>query len=1046
MSVILRTIEAFPKGRTTRQLIALLGADFNAAKREEFHIQLLSYQNEGLIVLGKDGKWRAARHAPPDGSEGDPSHDGNSKKDRPQYLVATVAQFSQVENPKLTEDSLDNNQEAINVQNLLRYYRAALQSDPRGSLTQPDDRHGNSYQLICGTGDPIPEPRKSTLIKLQLEHLPDGFREALIKRDSSDNALAVGWPISVGLRRGCPVIRPVGLIAATWQREATSLEVLIENDDLMVNPDWIKVAARRRGWSVEKLNEILTEYGQTGLNRDEFLRRLREAAATMIRGRLTGTRFENQLDPSDEGIFDALGLFLPTATTFTAGAVGDLDTIATWQEEKVARTALAPLLGLQYVGNTEQLAPVNLGPLNQEQINAAANAMCHPLSVVTGPPGTGKSQTIVSVAATALLHGNSVLVASKNHQALDAVQERLADIAPEINFMVRTLDPVKEIDNSILDVLKSLINEPSSPAALINSSALRSLLKNCKKRLEILNGIAETDRLRSEMANLVDRIERRKDPATLTEVEIKKTLWRRLLCILINLFMRKQSLEDTPANGASVNQLEQAIEIRRNHLSKIDLSHDPVELTAEIDREAKLVLKQVLRNAVTPTESVRISLSNESDDLKLHGYDGMSRTIAEAVLTYRPLWPASVLGTPKRIPLFDGLFDIAIIDESSQCDIASALPLLARAKRTMIVGDDKQLAFIPQIGVKQDRNLMVANSLPLRGTGRFSQGQKSLFDLARSVPDVPTVMLRDQYRSAAEIVDYINGEFYGGKLRVSADFENLKVPKHLKPGLVWTHVEAPSVQSHNKQNINLPEVKAITEEVKKLLVGQNYLGTIGVIAPFRPQVSELHEALIATIPPEYWKSAKLRVGTIDRFQGQERDLILFSPTVFAKINTSAVIFLQRDWRRMNVAISRARAMVNIFGDQNYAKSGAVKHLKRLEAHANRQTRDRMNLAFDSEWERIVYHKLRKRGLDPNPQYEVVGRRLDFALFGKKGVKLDLEIDGRQWHQDIDGNRKVSDLWRDHKMRSLGWTVLRFWVDQLHKDMEGCLDVIEQSIK
>ena len=101
--------------------------------------------------------------------------------------------------------------------------------------------------------------------------------------------------------------------------------------------------------------------------------------------------------------------------------------------------------------------------------------------------------------------------------------------------------------------------------------------------------------------------------------------------------------------------------------------------------------------------------------------------------------------------------------------------------------------------------------------------------------------------------------------------------------------------------------------------------------------------------------------------------------------------------------------------------------------------------FDSEWERQVYYALKKRGLDPIPQYEVAGRRLDFALFGLGDIKIDVEVDGRRWHTDIDGNRKVSDIWRNRQLEALGWKVMRFWVDELDKDMERCIDLIEQSL-
>ena len=61
------------------------------------------------------------------------------------------------------------------------------------------------------------------------------------------------------------------------------------------------------------------------------------------------------------------------------------------------------------------------------------------------------------------------------------------------------------------------------------------------------------------------------------------------------------------------------------------------------------------------------------------------------------------------------------------------------------------------------------------------------------------------------------------------------------------------------------------------------------------------------------------------------------------------------------------------------------------------------------------------------------------------LKIDLEVDGRRWHTDIDGNRKVSDIWRDHQLKSMGWKVIRFWVDELDKDMERCIGLIEQEL-
>jgi len=1051
LSAVLKTIEAFPRGRTSKELYALLDIDFSAGRREEILAELLALQKQGLVQLGQDNKWRAACRLISKPQQTGVGIDGRQIPVQADRLMASPARFGAEPDVRIPTLDEAEKSDAINPNALLRYYRAALQNDPRGALTQYDDRHGTAYQLVSGDGDPFPGEGQTGFIRVQLDHLPDSFREALTRREANDSALAVGWPIAIGKKDGAPAIRPVGLVAAIWSRDGDDFLVQIQVDDILVNPDWVKSVATGSAWSSSGLSAVFSDQRGVGLSRDEFLSRLREAAAKSVRGKITGRNFVASIDPMGEGIFNAMGLFLPTGNSFTASAAEDLDKIASWNPGKIARTALGPLLGLAYDGEIKAVPPVNIGPLNFEQIRSVSNSTADPLSVVTGPPGTGKSQSIIAMVATAMLQGKSVVVASKNHQALDAVEERLSNIAPNVPFLVRTLDPTREVDQSVQDVVSVLVNDTSRVKGETDPMLSSQISSLAQRRLGALDAIEERRNLHGRLADLDETIALRSEKAIHEESpvdEVRKTgLLRRLLAWLFPKRFGVSRSTGIFLNSEILGELKQAVNEIRTELRVLGTPEDPVALTHEIATLAQSVLQKHLGERASLSEEQRISLSAKYDDLELHGVSAMSRGISETVLYHRPLWLVSVLGTPKRIPLYEGLFDLVIFDEASQCDIASALPLLARAKQAVIVGDDRQLAFIPQIGIKQDRNLMTANGLPNRGTGRFSQGRKSLFDLARSTPSVPAIMLRDQYRSAEGIVSYINDMFYGGKLRVSANPSALKLPEGSKPGLVWTNVSAPSLPSSGTQNINKAEIVAITNHVKDILIDKNYCGTIGVISPFRSQVQELVKALQASIPEALWKKSELRIGTIDGFQGQECDLILFSPTIHAKINSSAVTFLQRNWRRLNVAISRARAVAHVFGDLDYARSGRVKSLQSLAARATEPRICSVGEGiFDSEIERTVFHKLKERGLDPQPQYDIAGRRLDFALFGVDDIKLDLEIDGRRWHQDVDGNRKLDDHWRDHQMRSLGWKVQRFWVDELKQDMEGCLDLVERNLK
>ena len=1031
--------------------MVLLNAAFDTHRRDAYQGELTELQADGIIILGRDSRWRVARKRSIGNPNREPSPVAARDAMEGSRLLAAPATFRKQAINAPQEAELPENGGNPEPQALLRYYRSALQSDPRGSLTQSDERHGISFQLLAGMGDLFPDEGEEVVVRIRSDDLPGGFREGLSRREGEENGVAIGWPLSVGTQSGAPAIRPVGLLSGRWFRADNAIEVRIEADDVLVNPDWVQATARTTAWTRVALEDLFRGPGSAGLPSTDFLARLREAAARSVRGRLTGRDFMTQLDLDAEGIFDALGLFLPTGSTFTAGAVRDLDVVATWSEKRLASTALAPLLGLSYHADIRSAPPINTGPLNMEQIDAVRQAMAAPLSVVTGPPGTGKSQAIVAMAMTALWNGQRVLVASKNHQALDAVEDRLSEIAPDVHFVVRTLDPVREIDNSMTIVLAELESQLSSfRGPEPEPEVAAELDRRASTRVDALNEIARRRELRLQLAEDIERLEARRiagiPEGDETDTSSPKIgVWRRFLQWL-RLVPKSQSYVGLAGDDTlSTVALRQRINMVQAQMASLGSVPDPVSMTQEIEELAAKVLGRRIGVHSIPSEEQRLKLASARADLELQGESQPDRNVASLILDFRPLWLASVLGTPRRVPLHDRLFDLVIFDEASQCDIASALPLLARAKRAVIVGDDRQLAFIPQLGIAQDRNLMAAQRLPLRGMGRFAQGRKSLFDLARSSPGVPAVMLRDQYRSAADIVAYINHDFYGGKLRVAGDQNALRVPMKSRPGLAWTDVPARGSEDAGSGNVNSAEISAIVTHLEELLLRQDYDGSIGIVSPFRPQVMALSEAVTTRIPEDRRFAADLRIATIDGFQGEERDLILFSPVVNARAAHSAVAFLQKDWRRLNVAISRARAVAHVFGDLSYARSGAIRRLQTLASRATEPRRPPVEEIFDSVWERKLYGALRARKLNPQPQFEIAGRRLDFALFGPGGVSLDVEVDGRRWHQDVDGQRKLDDLWRDHQLRSLGWRVRRFWVDELNEDMESCLDLIERDL-
>lgn len=1056
MSLVLKMVRAFPRGRTTEELLVLVGAGFSHDKRLAAIAELDQLLRDGLVDKAHDGRWRAKRV---NFSAGAPSAAGTiPQKDAYSETVIHAAAATFVSEPLPGEqfDAESAGAESVDPQALLRYWRSALRADPRGAITQVVDKHGIEWSLISGQGPINPGEDRCLRISIDLAAINPAFLEALVRREGHENVLAIGWPIAVGRRGGVPIFQPVGMYAAAWKREAETLVLKVDADDVLVNPDWVRSAARASGWNRGDLADLFLADDGLGLRTDDFLEKVRAAVASQIRGRVVGEDLASQLDTSAQGIYDSAAIILPTDSSFTAGAARDLDTIATWPAERIARTALGEVLGIEGSTDARSVPAIDAVPLNKEQLSAVRGACEAPLTVVTGPPGTGKSQAIVSMAASILAVGGSVLVASKNHQALDAVEDRLGSLAPDVPFTVRTLKPDDETDTGFSDALRRLIeNESGLRATSVDELALDKLIDTARRRTEAVDTIDRIAELECDISDVLERIDLneshgRPERSETPHRAMSAGILRRIIWLLRSLFANRtaQGDEEIPdareRRGMSLADLRRTLAALRKARERLGEPEDPIEMGETIREATGRLLPVILSLRCHLSEDDRREISEIYDDWTFNsGMGHPPSDLSKALMSYRPLWLASILGTPRRIPLDDGLFDLVIFDEASQCDIATAIPLFARAKRAVVVGDDRQLSFIPQLGQAQDRNLMQAQGLPVSKMGRFAQSRRSLFDFASRVPGARRVTLRHQYRSAGPIVDYISDTFYGGQLQTSYDPRGLVVPAGAKPGIAWEDVPAPAVPQAG--NVNPAEVSAIVRHLRKLLVDDEYGGSIGVITPFRAQVLALENAIAAAIGQPRRTACDLKVGTVDGFQGQERDLILFSPCVGPRSPQSGMTFFQRDTRRLNVAISRARAVAIVFGDLAFARSGQSKALGKLAAMATEPQTRRGEGVFDSDWERKVYHALKERGLDPQPQHEIAGRRLDFALFGANGTKLDLEVDGRRWHESPDGRRKTSDLWRDHQLKSLGWRVRRFWVDELSRDMEGCLDRVEQDL-
>ena len=156
----------------------------------------------------------------------------------------------------------------------------------------------------------------------------------------------------------------------------------------------------------------------------------------------------------------------------------------------------------------------------------------------------------------------------------------------------------------------------------------------------------------------------------------------------------------------------------------------------------------------------------------------------------------------------------------------------------------------------------------------------------------------------------------------------------------------------------------------------------------------------------------------------------------------STIFLRENPNLFKVAVSRARAVLYVVGNREWALTCRVPFIEKLARQtlpdfgAGRRARAEL---YQSPWEKVLADALRQAGITVVPQYPVAGRFLDLGALNPR--KIDVEVDGESVHRTAGGGRKDDDYWRDLQLQSLGWKVCRFWVYELREDLLRCVQKV-----
>jgi transcriptional regulator with XRE-family HTH domain len=210
---------------------------------------------------------------------------------------------------------------------------------------------------------------------------------------------------------------------------------------------------------------------------------------------------------TDSGIYNAAIVVLTDHPQYTVGLEHELTDLMKVSDAQIADSALGILLGAP-TGTTPIEGPLlEPAPLNAEQRTAVRRALAEPLTVITGPPGTGKSQVVTEILVNAAWRGLRVLFASKNNKAVDVVIERVNALSPRpVVLRLGTQTLSGQLAQHISAILSA---QPTNGDRLAYKNAIAKLECEAKALDECRTVL---DRLIS-LRNQVDRLERQAEAA-----------------------------------------------------------------------------------------------------------------------------------------------------------------------------------------------------------------------------------------------------------------------------------------------------------------------------------------------------------------------------------------------------------------------------------------------------------------------------------------------------------------------------------------------------
>ncbi|MCL2123193.1 MAG: AAA domain-containing protein [Desulfovibrionaceae bacterium] len=550
-----------------------------------------------------------------------------------------------------------------------------------------------------------------------------------------------------------------------------------------------------------------------------------------------------------------------------------------------------------------QTAPIYPFGFNVSQKTAVERAMGNALSIIEGPPGTGKTQTILNIIANAVMNGESVAVVSGNNSATKNVQEKLQKNGVEFiaaylgnqqnkaafiqgqtalpDVSAWTMPPQEEqrLRQNLRDLfeqMQGLLKKKNDLAALQQEldgleTERQHFLQYCIESFEANPSLPLRRPLPSELLLelwlLLESYAGRK-----RKMRRRKIGWFKKLKLYFRFGLRSRTFFALP-----MEQMIAACQ-KQFYIHKLAELHFVIaQLTRELANAA--FERRMQDYAACSMRLFRARLCNQfqGQPRKKYELDDLWKNAAAFMRDYPVI--LSTTHSLRSSLSNQVVYDYVIVDEASQVDIATGALALSCAKKAVIVGDLKQL---PHVVDSAQRRITdgIFSDFQLPEAYRYSD-HSLLLSLSELFPQAPKTLLREHYRCQPQIIGFCNQKFYNNQLII------LTQAKSGRPPLV-VYRTVPG--NHARERLNQRQIDVIEREIFPQQSLDPQRESIGIATPYRNQMDALQQA---------FSGQGIMAATVDKFQGQERDIIILS-TVDNEITE-----FTDNANRLNVAVSRA---------------------------------------------------------------------------------------------------------------------------------------------